>query len=161
MSSIKEDIDALAGRSMVPELAAEVVRQIRAQSQGEPRLNRPYEYGVLYMLKGAKLDITTDQVFEKMGTFTHAIIQGVSACNASATPTSAAGGIYTGANKGGNAIIAAGTSWANLNSATRCLNITLAATQHLANGAPILSLTTATSVSGATCDIYIMGVTVP
>ena len=112
----------------------------------------------LFQLISANMNITTDQAFTKLLSFTNFLITRIRALNSSGNLTTAAGGIYTAAAKGGNAIVAAGQAYATLTGSTIGLDLTLAAVgAGLQTATPILSLTTGQG-SAMTCDMYIMGV---
>src|SRR6185369_15597824 len=82
----------------------------------------------LFKLTGANMQLTTDQAFAKIGTFTNYVIQAVIAKQASGgTSVACAGGIYTAASKGGSALIAAAQSWVTLTGAGKIVNATLGA----------------------------------
>ena len=113
---------------------------------------------ILFQLISANMNITTDQAFTKLLGFTNFLITRIRAANSSGSLTTAAGGIYTGATKGGNALVAAGQAYATLTGATIGLDLTIAAVGNgLQTVTPILSLTTGQG-SAMTCDMYIMGV---
>jgi hypothetical protein len=113
---------------------------------------------VLFQLIAANMNITTDQAFTKLLGFTNFLITRIRALNSSGSLTTAAGGIYTGAAKAGNAIVAAGQAYATLTGATIGMDLTIAAVGNgLQTVTPILSLTTGQG-SAMTCDMYIIGV---
>lgn len=114
---------------------------------------------VLFRIIGANMNITTDQIFTKVGSFTNFLITEIRATNASASLALAVGGVYTAASKGGNAIVAASQVYSVLTGATVGLSLTRAG---VGNGvqttaAPYLSLTTGNG-SAATADVYIIGI---
>lgn len=81
--------------------------------------------------------------------------------NASISLTTAAGGVYTAASKGGTAIVAAGQVYSALTAAAKVLDLTIASSDRVTTaGATVnvyLSLTTAQGVA-ATADVYVYGV---
>jgi hypothetical protein len=122
--------------------------------------------GVLY---GANMNITTDNAIPltlvpeiAAGTAQY-IVRGVQVTNASISLTTAAGGVYTAASKGGSAIVAAAQAYSGLTAATKNLDCTLAAvasTDIRTEGTLYLNLTTAQGAA-ATADIYIWGEILP
>lgn len=114
---------------------------------------------VLFRLVGANMNVTTDQSFSPIGNQAPIsyVITRIRAVNASVSLSLAAGGIYTAASKGGNAIVAAAQAYSTLTGATIGLDLTVAAVgAGLQTVTPILSLTTAQG-SAATADFYIFG----
>lgn len=105
-------------------------------------------------LVGANMNSTADQSI----TISSAsyVITAIIVTNASISLTTAAGGIYTAASKGGTAVVAAGQVYSALTAATKQLALTLNDTDRRTVTALILSLTTAQG-SAATADIYIYG----
>jgi hypothetical protein len=113
---------------------------------------------VLFQLLTANMNITTDQSFVKLLGFTNYLITRIRAANSSGSLTTAAGGIYTAATKGGNALVAAAQAYSTLTGSTIGLDLTLAAVgAGVQTVTPILSLTTGQG-SAMTCDMYIIGV---
>ncbi len=115
---------------------------------------------LLYVLRGANLQATTDQTFAQVGTLTNWMATFIIANQVSGGATvTCAGGIYSAATKGGNAWVAATQSWINLSAAGKIVQATLAAVAgtSLANSTPILSLTTG-STAAVTADVFIYGV---
>lgn len=152
MSDKKERIRRLTESSMIPPLAKEVVELIDLGPA-----NQVAPAATLFVLRDANLASTDDQMFEKVGDWTQAAVLHVIATDATATPTSAVGGIYTGASKGGSGITLASQNWASMSSPGRVLHCQLSAAPMKVTGTAYLSLTTAAS-QASTCDIYIMGV---
>lgn len=113
----------------------------------------------LFQKTAANMQLTTDQAFTKLGTFSRYIVTEVVAVHASgATTVACAGGIYDAASKGGNVIVANTQSWINLTAAGKIVKATLPAllgTDSL-TATPFLSLTTG-STGAATADLTIMG----
>lgn len=122
---------------------------------GAPVTNPP---GTLFILRGANLQLTSDQVFTKFGTFTNYVVTNViSVTKTGGATVACAGGIYSAAAKAGDAIVAAAQSWVGLT------GIGIAVMSLLANliqksetATPILSLTTG-STTAATADFFIIG----
>lgn len=120
------------------------------QSSGTPR------YGIIGKLITANLNTTADQVFVMNTGFTTYQIDRILATNKSATPTLAAGGIYTAASKGGSPIVAATQVFTTLSATNIVTALTLALTTSFTANPLYLSLTTANG-SACTCDMYIFG----
>ena len=82
----------------------------------------------LFVLRNADLQSTADQAVAKQGDFTSYIVRRVVAKRVSGGPTVAcAGGIYTAAAKGGDALVAAAQSWAGVSGANKLTDATIAA----------------------------------
>lgn len=120
----------------------------------------PQSSGILGSLIGANMNATTDQPFKTFydltkGTFA---VSKILATNASLSMTTAAGGIYSAAAKGGSAIVAAGQAYTGLTVATSLLSLTIATagSNQVFSVAPILSLTTPQGAA-ATADFYLVG----
>jgi hypothetical protein len=114
---------------------------------------------VLFRLIGANMNVTTDQAFVPYlwTPGQNFLIERIRVVNASVSLTTAAGGIYTAASKGGNAIVAASQAYLALTGSSLGLDATLAAVgAGLQTATPILSLTTAQGAA-ATADFYIFG----
>lgn len=112
---------------------------------------------LLFTLKGANFNVTTDQ--QLTPTFNGKFrIKRVVITNASVSLTTAAGGFYPAASKGGTAIVASGQSYSALTGSALALEATLNnASAVLAAGTSVyLSLTTGQGAP-ATADIYIFG----
>ncbi len=76
--------------------------------------------------------------------------------NASVSLTTAAGGVYNAASKGGTALVASSQAYSALTGAGKALDLTLANTDVQAAGTALyLSLTTAQGAA-ATADVYVM-----
>jgi hypothetical protein len=124
---------------------------------------------VIASLRGANFNIATDQPILIPQQFTAFQLTGVLITNASVSMTTAAGGFYPQASKGGSALVAAATTYALLTSPDLLLSATLtsfALTGRLSannlgqlNGllAIWLSLTTPQGAA-ATADVYLLGV---
>lgn len=115
---------------------------------------------LLFVLRGANLAVTTDQVFTKLFGGTNYRITNVTAVRKSgAFGTAALGGIYTAASKGGTPLVAATQTFAGLTGAGKIQDCTLAAViaTDVQTATPILSLTTG-NTGALTADIFIYGV---
>jgi histidine ammonia-lyase len=117
--------------------------------------------GVIGKLIGANFNVTTDQsVGMLIGAGVPFRITKITVKNASVSLTTAAGGVYTAASKGGTAIVANSQVYTSLSAATLALDLTIASTPGLtvqtAGLVPILSLTTAQGAA-ATADVYVFG----
>jgi len=122
--------------------------------------------GVLY---GANMNVTTDNAIPMVlvpeiaaGTARY-IVRGVQVTNASISLTTAAGGFYTAASKGGSAIVASTQAYSGLTATTKNLDCTLAAvagTDIRTEGTLYLNLTTGQGAA-ATADVYIWGEILP
>lgn len=119
-----------------------------------------YAQQVLFVLRAANFQLTTDQSFTKLFQGTNYRITEVFAERRSGGATVACdGGIYTAANKTGSALVAATQSWLGLSGAAKRQAATLAAVNatDVASATPILSLTTG-STAAVTADVFIVGV---
>lgn len=110
-------------------------------------------------LIGADMTLTTDQAFTFLVNVTEFVPTKIVGIRRSgAFGVTCAGGVYTAATKGGNAVVAAAQSWANLTGAGKIVDATIAAvvgTDVVAN-ALYLSLTTG-NTGALTADIYVFG----
>lgn len=116
---------------------------------------------MLGFVKGANMNITTDQPFDMAPGWSSLFsfrITKITAQGASLSLTTAAGGIYQAASKAGTAIVAAGQVYTALTGPNLALDLTLAAgtTVYAPNTQPILSLTTPQGAA-ASCNVYIFG----
>lgn len=103
---------------------------------------------------GANMNSTADQAITLMaGSWK---IEGVYVTTPSVSLTTAAGGFYTAAAKGGTAIVSAGQVYSTLTAATDVLGCTMAATPTITNNTMYLSLTTGQG-SAATADVFVFG----
>jgi len=118
---------------------------------------------VLFKLVAANFNVTTDQQFVPVGGvvpnnyFITRIRAALNPASTTTNLTTAAGGIYTAASKGGSAIVASGQAYTTLASLATGLDLTIAAAgaQPLTT-TPYLSLTTGQGAA-ATVDLYILG----
>ena len=113
---------------------------------------------ILFQIVTANMNSTADQAFARLFQFNEYILTRIIVTNASIALSPAAGGIYTGASKGGTAIVPAAQVYSALNATTPVLDLTFANTDRRA-GVPILSLSVPKG-SAATADFYIEGVAV-
>lgn len=125
---------------------------------GPNLLNKPLNnQHVLASKLGANMNITTDQaIVMPAGRW---VVRKIVVDNASISLTTAAGGIYTAASKGGTAIVAAAQVYSALTASDKFLDLTLAAamaTDILTATTIYFSLTTAQGAA-ATADIFIIG----
>lgn len=111
---------------------------------------------VLFRLIGANMNVTADQSPVKLFSFNEYTIDRIIVTNASISLTTAAGGVYSAASKGGTAIVAAAQAYAALTTSAAVLALTIANTNKRTE-TPILSLTTGQG-SAATADVYLIGV---
>lgn len=115
----------------------------------------------LFVLRAANLQLTTDQAFSKLGAFTNYIVTNVVAvCKTGGATVVCAGGVYTGAAKSGDQIVAVAQSWVGLTGAA--IGVLAGAANLLAkqeSATPLLSLTTG-STAAATADFFVQGVVV-
>jgi hypothetical protein len=111
----------------------------------------------LFVLRGANMAITTDQPFTKMfnGSKWDPLFI-VFEWASGAFNTACAGGIFTGANKTGSAIVAVGQSYAGLTGAATHVQAVIQASAVSFTVTPILSLTTGNSAA-LTADVFIIG----
>jgi hypothetical protein len=114
---------------------------------------------LLFKLLTANMNSTADQALTRQFQFTNFLITSIRVNNASISLTTAAGGFYTAASKGGVTAVAAAQTYAALTGATLGMEAAIAAAgmATLTTGALFLSLTTAQG-SAATADIYVRGV---
>lgn len=114
---------------------------------------------LLFILRGANFQSTSDQIFTKVGIFTNYIPTRIVGVRISGGATVAcAGGVYTGASKTGNQIVAVAQSWIGLSGAGKIQDASIAAivTTDIQSATPFLSLTTG-STGAVTGDVFIFG----
>jgi hypothetical protein len=115
----------------------------------------PLGYKILGRLIGANMNTTSDQAIAMLSS--KYIIDKIIVTNASSSLTLAAGGFFTGANKTGTTIVAAGQLYSGLTASSKYSALTMALTTDSLTASQIfLSLTTAQG-GAATADIYIFG----
>jgi hypothetical protein len=109
---------------------------------------------------GVDFNSTSDQALVIPQYITKYRITRIFVTNASTSLTTAAGGIYTAASKGGTAIVAAGQVYSSLTTSTIILDLTLAgaAATTLQTAAPLYFSLTTGQGSAATADVYVEGV---
>ena len=113
---------------------------------------------LLFKLSGANMQLTSDQAFTRVyGGANHFITFIVARQRTGGASVTCAGGIYDGAGKTGNIIVAAAQSWVTLAAAV-IVQGTLAALNAttLLTNTPILALTTG-STAACTADLFIYG----
>lgn len=111
----------------------------------------------LFQLRGANMQLNTDQPFTKL-------FQGnlwdpqmiVFNCISGAFNTACAGGIFTGAGKTGSAIVAVGQSYATLTGVNAQTHAAIQANNVTFTATPILSLTTG-NAAALVADVFIYG----
>ncbi len=118
---------------------------------------------LLFVGHGLDFQSTADQALAKQFSGSKFIITKIVANRISgAVATSALGGIYTAASKGGSALVAATQSWAGLSGAGKIVDATLAAllATDVQTASPLyLSLSTG-STGAVTADLFIFGIVV-
>jgi hypothetical protein len=118
-------------------------------------------YELLGRLVGANFNSTTDQPFVWLAApSTSYRVTKITCTNASTSLSTAAGGVYTAASKGGAAIVASTQAFTGLTGGTLALDLTIATspgnTFFASTNSPILSLSTAQGAA-ATADCYVYG----
>ena len=122
---------------------------VTGQSSQNPR------YGLIGKLIGANMNSTADQVFSINTGIARYQPDVIQATNTSTSMTTAAGGVYNAASKGGTPVVAATQVYTALTGATKVLNLTIAVTD--TQTVPLyFSLTTGHGSAG-TADFYIWG----
>lgn len=114
---------------------------------------------MLFILRGANFQLTADQVFTKIGVFTNYLPTRIVGLRVSGGATVlCSGGIYTGASKTGNQIVALAQSWLGLSGAGKMQDASIAAIVNtdIQTATPFLSLTTG-STGAVTGDVFIFG----
>lgn len=143
-------------------LLAIVATSLTAQ---QPGLRGTLGSGLVLLgkLAGANFNVTTDQniTINITGGAAKYLIRYITVTNASISLTTAAGGIYTAAAKGGTALVAAGQSYSALTAATITLDLTLAVPNATQTATPIVFSLTTPQGAAATADIYVFGTPMP
>ena len=119
------------------------------------------KFNIIGRIIGANFNITTDQAIAMIAS--RYVIRRIVVQNASVSMSTAQGGFYTAAAKGGTAIVAATQAYSVLTAAAKFIDLTLAAilgTDVRTEGTLYFSLTTGQGVA-ATADIDIIGEVVP
>ena len=114
---------------------------------------------LLFKLENADFQALTDQTFTKIGTFTNYMVGRVVGKRVTGgTSIACTGGIYTGASKTGNQLVASSQSWLGMSGAGKIQDATIAAVvaTDFQTATPILSLTVG-STAACTGDVYIYG----
>jgi hypothetical protein len=114
--------------------------------------------GLIAILLGANFNTTADQALTMLVLSTAIFrVSKMTVTNASESLTTAVGGLYDAASKGGNAIVAASQAYSGLTSGTVALDTTLNKNVREPAGTKLyLSLSTAQG-STATADVYVFG----
>lgn len=113
---------------------------------------------VLWYKTGVDMNVTTDQALTKNGTFTNYMVTQIQFVNPSTSLTTAVGGIYSAAAKGGDALVANTQVYTSATNATSTQTLTRTAQCGLRSDAALyLSLTTPQGAA-ATGDLYLFGV---
>jgi hypothetical protein len=112
---------------------------------------------ILGRLIGADMNVTTDQTIA-IPYSTNFAVNRILVTNASTSLTTAVGGIYSAASKGGSAIVANTQVYSALTAAGKVVALTIAAagSGNMFTGNVFFSLTTAQGAA-ATADIYVIG----
>lgn len=116
---------------------------------------------LLFLARNVDLTLATDQAFIKQGAFTNWAPTAIyGRLKTGAFGVACAGGIYTAAAKGGNAIVAAAQSWAVLTGAGKIILPALAAiaTTDVQNSAQLFLSLTAGNTGALTADLFVYGV---
>lgn len=119
----------------------------------------PNDTQLLFKLVGANLQSTADQQFVKIFNGSrYGVTNILSICRSGGATVACAGGIYTGAGKTGDQIVAVGQSWVLLSAVNKLVVPTLGtALTDSETAVPFLSLTTG-STAAATADFYLLGI---
>ncbi len=120
---------------------------------GAPQLGT---YTVLWQLTGANMNTTADQALTKAFPFTNFTIEEILTTNASTSLTTAVGGIYTAASKGGSSVINAAQVYSALSTSLIVLRPTVLTVDLLSSAALYLSLTVSQG-GAATADFRVFG----
>jgi len=124
----------------------------------------PQQFGgiLLGKLISANMNSTADQQIVMFSNPSKFILRRIVVTNASISLTTAAGGVYTAASKGGTAVVASSQAYSSLSASTLFLDLTLntsgSASTTVKSSIPnlYLSLTTAQGAA-ATADVYVYG----
>ena len=126
------------------------------------------DYRVIGKLLGANFNVTTDQIIPiQISDSDDAVVTGegdfivadIIVRNASISLTTAAGGIYTAASKGGSAIVGAVQAYTALTTSAKWVALTKAGTAltDVLNQASLYFSLTTGQGAAATADIYVYG----
>lgn len=124
----------------------------------------PNQFGgiLLGKLIGANMNSTADQQITMLDNPSKFILRRIVVTNASVSLTTAAGGVYTAASKGGTAVVAAAQAYSSLTTSALFLDLTLSTTSSASTTVKssipnlYLSLTTGQGAA-ATADVYVYG----
>jgi hypothetical protein len=124
----------------------------------------PQQFGgiLLGKLISADMNSTSDQRIAMFSNPSKFILRRIVVTNASISLTTAAGGVYTAASKGGTAVVASSQAYSSLSASTLFLDLTLSTTGSASTTVKssipnlYLSLTTAQGAA-ATADVYVYG----
>jgi hypothetical protein len=124
----------------------------------------PQQFGgiLLGKLISANMNSTDDQRIAMFSNPSKFILRRIVVTNASISLTTAAGGVYTAASKGGTAVVASSQAYSSLSASTLFLDLTLSTTGSASTTVKssipnlYLSLTTAQGAA-ATADVYVYG----
>jgi len=124
----------------------------------------PQQFGgiLLGKLIGANMNSTDDQQITIFSNPSKFILRRIVVTNASVSLTTAVGGVYTAASKGGTAVVAAAQAYSSLTTSALFLDLTLSTTSSASTTVKssipnlYLSLTTAQGAA-ATADVYVYG----
>ena len=124
----------------------------------------PNQFGgiLLGKLISANMNSTADQQITMLDNPSKFLLRRIVVTNASISLTTAAGGVYTAASKGGTAVVAAAQAYSSLTTSALFLDLTLSATGSASTTVKsnipnlYLSLTTAQGAA-ATADVYVYG----
>jgi hypothetical protein len=117
---------------------------------------------LLGRLIGANMNVTTDQAIALNGltALNKFRVTKVTVKNASVSLTTAQGGLYTAASKGGTAIVASTQAYTGLSTTTLALDLTVVTTPGLTvwdAGTPLFLALSTGQGAAATADVYLYG----
>jgi len=114
---------------------------------------------------GVNMNTTNDQALTLSATVpasgSRVIIENVIVTNASISLTTAAGGFYTAASKGGTAVVAAGQAYSSLDAATKFLKCTVTVNATASGLSTLYLALTSAQGQAATADVYVTGYIFP
>ena len=164
VTAAEADVAALMAYAISQDCDILTMRQLRDRlatigALAEPSTNPSPPTRMIGRLLAANFNITTDQAITlPAGSW---IITGVYAVKGSINMTTAAGGVYTAASKGGTAVVAAGQVYTGLTgTATDVATLTMAATPTVtltASGTGLYFALTTGQGAAATGDIFVYG----
>ncbi len=112
-------------------------------------------------LVGANMNVTTDQALTMLVPGNVPFVpRRIVVTNASISLTTAAGGIYDAASKGGNAIVASTQAYSTLTASGIALYLTMGTYRRELGGAALYFALTTAQGAAATADIYVYGDTI-